>query len=348
MEAEKKYSILSDESHRDSLYPIQYHNLWNMYKDTTKDFWVADKIDMSKDIESWKQLKNESVKHFILKVLAFFACSDLIVNENLLERFLHDVKPPEIKFFYVYQMAIENIHTETYQMMIDTLLGNDQDKKTELMKAVSNDPTISSKADWAKEYIKADSKFATRLIAFACVEGIFFCSSFAAIFWLNHRIIDGVPLYMEGLHQSNEYIRLDEQKHYTFACAVYNELFPDEKLTNEEIYDIVDKAVECESKFVRDALYKDLPMMNQLLMIDRVKFVADDLLQLIGLPRLYKVANPFPMMEGILLEQKTNMFEHRITQYRLMGSSDGYMIMKQGRDGPTMDIDAMVGSWPGL
>jgi len=280
-----------------------------MYKKAEASFWTAEEVDLSTDYKDWDILK-DSEKHFVSHVLAFFASSDGIVNENLSSRFMKEVQVPEARSFYGFQIMIENIHSEMYSLLIDTYI-KDPIQKDRLFHAIHTIPIIKKKAEWALRWIESSSSFAERLIAFACVEGIFFSGSFCAIFWLKKRNL------MPGLTFSNELISRDEGLHRDFACLLFSKINnPPEPSV---ILDIVLSAVEIEKEFVCESLPVSLVGMNQGLMSNYISFVADHLLNSLGLPKHFNVENPFDWMELISLQGKTNFFEKRVAEYQKAG-----------------------------
>jgi len=280
--------------------------IWEMYKKALGLFWTAEEVDLSKDYGDWEKL-SENEQYFLEHVLAFFAGSDGIVVENLGERFLRDVSIPEAKCFYGLQIAMENIHSETYSLLIDTYIKDD-DKKKKLFNAIETIPCIKRKADWSLKWITdQNSNFAKRLVAFACVEGIFFSGSFCSIFWMKKRGL------LPGLCFSNELISRDEGLHTDFACLLYSSI--EEKLSQEVIYEIICEAVEIENEFIVESLPCKLLGMNSGMMTQYIKFVADRLLLQLGYDKLYNVINPFTWMEMISMEGKTNFFEKRVGEY---------------------------------
>lgn len=279
-----------------------------MYKKQVSCFWTAEEIDLSKDIASWKTLNAEE-KHFVSMILAFFAASDGIVLENLAERFMSDVQLPEARAFYGFQIAMENIHSETYSLLIDTYIQNKEEKHT-LFRAIDNFPCIKKKADWAIKWIHDKrSTFHTRLVAFACVEGIFFSGAFCAIFWLKKRGL------MPGLTFSNELISRDEALHTEFAVLLYSKM--QKKIGKQRIYEIIKEAVEIEKEFICHALPCRLIGMNADLMSKYIEFVADRLCVQLNYDKIYNSTCPFDFMEMISIEGKTNFFEKRVSEYAL-------------------------------
>ncbi|KAK3669340.1 Ribonucleotide-diphosphate reductase (RNR), small subunit [Recurvomyces mirabilis] len=310
-EGEEIEPILQENSQRFVLFPIKYHEIWQMYKKAEASFWTAEEIDLSKDLHDWNKRLNDDERFFISHVLAFFAASDGIVNENLLERFSGEVQIPEARCFYGFQIMMENIHSETYSLLIDTYISEPR-QRTYLFNAVENIPCIRKKADWALKWISdKNSTFACRLIAFAAVEGIFFSGSFAAIFWLKKRGL------MAGLTFSNELISRDEGMHTDFACLLFSHLKnkPDQKVVES----IIVEAVAIEQEFLTDALPCALLGMNSKLMCQYIEFVADRLLLALGNTKYYNATNPFDFMENISLAGKTNFFEKRVGDYQKAG-----------------------------
>lgn len=307
--------LLNENNKRYNLFPIKENDVWEMYKKAMASFWTAEEVDLSKDINDWEKLSGDE-RRFIENVLAFFAGSDGIVLENLAQRFMNDIKIPEASCFYGFQIAIENIHSEMYSLLIDTYI-KDTDKKEKLFNAIDTIPSVGKKAKWALRWINdKDSNFATRLIAFACVEGIFFSGSFCAIFWLKKRGL------MPGLTSSNELISRDEGLHTEFAVLMYNKL--QKRLPQETIYDIIGNAVSIEKEFIIDSIPCKLIGMNSKMMSQYIEFVADRLLLQLGYKKLFNSKNPFDFMEMISLEGKTNFFEKRVMDYSKanVGKSD--------------------------
>ena len=302
--------LLQANPHRFVLFPIQHNDIWRMYKKAEASFWTAEEIDLSSDAVDWDGLSTTE-QHFILHVLAFFAASDGIVNENLSSNFATEVTSPEARCFYGFQIAVENIHSETYSLLIDTYV-KDPTKKMHLLRAIETVPCVQRKAQWALRWCdSAAASFAERMIAFAAVEGIFFSGSFCAIFWLKKRGL------MPGLCFSNELISRDEGLHCDFACLLYSKLI--NKLPESRIVEIVSSAVEIEMEFVVDALPVELIGMNSGMMCNYIRFCADRLLLSLGCGRHYKTGNPFEWMETISLQGKTNFFEKRVGEYSKSG-----------------------------
>jgi ribonucleoside-diphosphate reductase subunit M2 len=292
------------------MFPIQNQSIWHMYKKQIDSFWRVEEVDLSSDIEDWNKLNNEE-RHYISMILAFFASSDGIVLENLASRFMLDVKLSEARAFYGFQIAMENIHSEMYSLLIDTYI-KDPVYKLSLFHSMENFPCIQKKTDWALKWIDSQKSFATRLLAFACIEGIFFSGAFCSIYWLKSRSI------MPGLTFSNELISRDESLHTEFAILLYKLQQP---LDNETVKMIVQEAVEIEKEFINDALQCRLIGMNATTMSTYIEFVADRLLIQLGYPILYHSKNPFSFMELISLEGKTNFFEKRVGEYSLADTS---------------------------
>lgn len=302
--------LLRENPNRFVLFPIQYHDIWIMYKKAEASFWTVEEVDLSRDIAHWNQL-NANEKHFITHVLAFFAASDGIVNENLAERFIRDVQIPEARCFYGFQIAIENVHSEMYSLLINTYVS-DRSEQDFLFNAIRNLPCVEKKAKWAIRWTQDDSvTFAERLIAFAAVEGIFFSGSFAAIFWLKKRGL------MPGLTFSNELISRDEGLHCDFACLLFHHIR--NRPSPQRIVDIIIDAVSIEQEFLTDALPVSLIGMNSKLMSDYIEYCADRLLVELNCEKHYKTANPFEFMEQISLEGKSNFFEKRVAEYQKSG-----------------------------
>ncbi|MFD3002910.1 ribonucleoside-diphosphate reductase small subunit [Pontibacter toksunensis] len=300
--------ILKENPNRFVLFPIQNDKVWQMYKQAEASFWTAEEIDLGQDLKDWENL-NDGERHFISHVLAFFAASDGIVNENLAVNFMNEVQIPEARCFYGFQIMMENIHSETYSLLIDTYVKK-QSEKDHLFNALETVPAVGRKGEWALKWIESEN-FAERLIAFAAVEGIFFSGSFCSIFWLKKRGL------MPGLTFSNELISRDEGLHCDFACLLYSML--NNKLPEERVHEIIRDAVAIEQEFVTDALPVDLIGMNSKLMSQYIEFVADRLLGELGCSKLYNSANPFDFMEMISLQGKTNFFEKRVAEYQKAG-----------------------------
>ena len=287
------------------IFPIKHHDIWEYYKKAEASFWTAEEIDLSDDLEQYNNL-SDGEKHFINNVLAFFAASDGIVNENLAENFVNEVQYAEAKFFYGFQIMMENIHSETYSLLIDTYIKNPEEQ-TKYFKAIETIPCVKKKAEWALQWIESES-FAERLIAFAAVEGIFFSGSFCSIFWLKKRGL------MPGLSFSNELISRDEGLHCDFACHLHNNHVVN-KVPKEKIKEIIGSALDIEKEFITESLPVDLIGMNMELMKQYLEFVADRLLLDLKCEKLFNVENPFDFMQNIALQNKTNFFEKRVAEY---------------------------------
>lgn len=302
--------ILEDNPNRFVLFPIVHDDIWKFYKKSEASFWTAEEIDLSQDLADWHDKLNDDERHFVKHVLAFFAASDGIVNENLAENFVSEVQYTEAKFFYGFQIMMENIHSETYSLLIDTYISDPKDKDY-LFNAIETMDCVKKKAEWALRWID-EASFAERLIAFAAVEGIFFSGSFCSIFWLKKRGL------MPGLSFSNELISRDEGMHCDFACLLYNNHIQN-KLSDDTIRTIISDAVDIEKEFVSDALPVKLIGMNSDLMCQYIEFVADRLLAALGQKKIFNVENPFPWMDMISLQGKTNFFEKRVGDYQKSG-----------------------------
>jgi ribonucleoside-diphosphate reductase beta chain len=301
--------ILLENKDRFVLFPIKHTEIWQMYKQAEASFWTAEEIDLSADHVDWANKLTADEKFFIKHVLAFFAASDGIVNENLAVNFMNEVQYPEARCFYGFQIMMENIHSETYSLLIDTYI-NDTAEKAHLFHAIDTIPAVNLKADWALKWISKGS-FAERLIAFAAVEGIFFSGSFCSIFWLKKRGL------MPGLSFSNELISRDEGLHCDFACLLYRQL--NNRLPESRVQEIISNAVKIEQEFVTDALPVNLIGMNAELMCQYIEFCADRLLVALGYQRFYNASNPFDFMEMISLQGKTNFFEKKVADYQKAG-----------------------------
>ena len=300
--------LLAPDDNRFVMFPIQDQSIWKMYKKQVDCFWRAEEIDLSKDQAHWDALENDE-RYFISMILAFFAASDGIVLENLAARFMNDVQLSEARAFYGFQIAMENIHSESYSLLIESYIKNTEEKDR-LFHAIDNFPCIKKKSDWAQKWMHDNrSSFATRLVAFACVEGIFFSGAFCSIYWLKKRGL------MPGLTFSNELISRDEALHTEFAVLLYNKL--QKRMTKARIYEIIKEAVEIETEFICEALPCRLIGMNSTLMTQYIQFVADRLSLQLGYDKIYNAANPFDFMELISLESKTNFFEKRVDSYAL-------------------------------
>lgn len=302
--------LLQPTEDRFVVFPIQHQDMWDMYKKAEACFWTAEELDLSDDINHWNNMTDDE-RHFLLHVLAFFAASDGIVNENIALNFMAEVQAPEARCFYGFQIAIENIHSEVYSLLIDTYV-KDADKKNNALKAVETVPCVRDKALWAINWMNRDkASFAERVVAFAVVEGLFFSGSFCAIFWLKKRGL------MPGLCTSNELISRDEGMHCDFACLMYSKL--QRKLTYERVLEIVEEAVRIEVNFVTDALPVSLIGMNATLMSQYIEFCADRLLVALGYDKKWNTPNPFDWMTLISLTGKTNFFEKRVSEYAKAG-----------------------------
>jgi len=322
---EHEESILRENKNRFVLFPIEHNDIWGFYKQAEASFWTAEEIDLGQDLKDWANL-NDGERHFISHVLAFFAASDGIVNENLGQNFLSEVQYTEAKFFYGFQIAIENVHSEVYSLLIDTYV-TDSKEKSRLFNAIEELPCVQKKAEWALRWIKNGS-FAERLIAFAAVEGIFFSGSFCSIFWLKKRGL------MPGLSFSNELISRDEGLHCDFACLLYNNHLVN-KLSKQEVSDIITDAVSIEKEFIMDALPVNLIGMNATLMGQYIEFVADRLLLELNCSKAYNATNPFDFMEMISLQGKSNFFEKRVGEYQ----KAGVMQKTEDKNNPQFNLD---------
>lgn len=315
--------LLAEDENRYVMFPIQDHNIWAMYKKQIDCFWRVEEVDLSKDMLSWQTL-NADEQFFIKMIIAFFAASDGIVLENLGTRFMGEVQLSEARAFYGFQIAMENIHSEMYSLLIDTYIKESEEKK-KLFEAIQNFPCIKKKADWAIKWINDNrSSFATRLVAFACVEGIFFSGAFCSIYWLKKRG------KMPGLTFSNELISRDEALHTEFAVLLYQKL--NKKLSKKKIHDIIKEAVAIEKEFICEALPCKLISMNAVLMAQYIEFVADRLCAQLGYGTIYATPNPFDFMELISIEGKTNFFEKRVGEYALATKT---------KDATTFDMDGV-------
>ena len=302
--------ILQENKNRFVIFPIKHHDIWEWYKKMEASFWTAEEIDLSQDLNDWNNKLNNDEKYFIKHILAFFAASDGIVNENLAENFVNEVQYAEAKFFYGFQIMMENIHSETYSLLIDTYV-KDEAEKNELFNALEVFPAIKKKADWALKWIDSDS-FAERLIAFAAVEGIFFSGAFCSIYWLKKRGL------MPGLTFSNELISRDEGVHCDFAVHLHNHHLVN-KVPKSRIREIIIDALKIEREFITESLPVSLIGMNAGLMTQYLEFVADRLLVELGCDREYNTANPFDFMDMISLQGKTNFFEKKVAEYQKAG-----------------------------
>ena len=298
--------LLQEDPKRFVILPIKHDDIWKMYKDHMNAFWVPEEVDLEADMKDIEKLTKDEF-HYVKHVLAFFAASDGIVNENLVQNFADEVQVTEARCFYGFQIAMENIHSEMYSIMIDRFIS-DNGEKEYLLNAIETIPCVKKKADWALKWINRDSSFAQRLVAFACVEGIFFSASFCAIFWLKKRGL------MPGLGHSNELIARDEGLHTDFACLLYSKL--QDKLDEETVHSLVKEAIECEQEFVCDALPVELIGMNSGKMVEYIKFCADRLVVSLGYSKIWNAENPFEWMDLINLQGKSNFFEKRPSEYK--------------------------------
>ncbi|WGK66310.1 ribonucleotide-diphosphate reductase subunit beta [Croceiramulus getboli] len=319
--------ILQENENRFVIFPIQHKDIWEWYKKSEASFWTAEEIDLSSDLPDWKEKLTKDERYFIKHILAFFAASDGIVNENLAENFVNEVQYSEAKFFYGFQIMMENIHSETYSLLIDTYV-KDEEEKDKLFKAIENFPAIKKKADWALKWIDSPS-FAERLIAFAAVEGIFFSGAFCSIFWLKKRGL------MPGLTFSNELISRDEGVHCDFAVHLHNNHLVN-KVPKERIREILVDALNIEREFITESLPVSLIGMNAKLMAQYLEFVTDRLLVELGCEKEYNTANPFDFMEMISLQGKTNFFEKRVSEYQKAGVAGN----SGGKEGQEISFDA--------
>ena len=298
--------LLQKSNNRFVLFPIKYNDIYEEYKKAESSFWTSNEIDLSKDLNDWEKL-NENEKYFIKNIIGFFAGSDGIIMENLAQRFLNDIEIPEIRAFYSYQIFNENVHSETYSLLIDTYI-KDNNEKIKIFNSIENIPCVAKKAKWAYKWIEnKDVNFATRLLAFAIVEGIFFSGSFCAIYWLKKRGM------MPGLTFSNELISKDEGTHCYFACLLYS--YIKNKLKHDIVYEIIQEAVEIEKEFITDSIPCNLIGMNADLMKKYIEFVSDRLLVQLGYEKIWNSENPFDFMEMISLRPKANFFELRVGEY---------------------------------
>jgi ribonucleoside-diphosphate reductase beta chain len=302
--------ILKENKDRFVIFPIKHHDLWEWYKKCEASFWTAEEIDLHQDLTDWSTKLNDDERYFVKHILAFFAASDGIVNENLAENFVNEVQYSEAKFFYGFQIMMENIHSETYSLLIDTYVKDDAEKDR-LFNAIEVFPAIKKKADWALKWIESDS-FAERLIAFAAVEGIFFSGAFCSIFWLKKRGL------MPGLTFSNELISRDEGVHCDFAVHLHNNHLVN-KVPKERIKEIITNALDIEKEFITESLPVSLIGMNAKLMTQYLEFVTDRLLVELQCEKIYNVTNPFDFMDMISLQGKTNFFEKRVSEYQKAG-----------------------------
>lgn len=316
--------ILQENPNRFVIFPIQHQEIWEMYKNQEACIWTAEEIDLSADIDDWRNKLNDNERHFIKHVLAFFAASDGIVNENLAENFVREVQYSEAKFFYGFQIMMENIHSETYSLLIDTYISDQAEKKM-LFNAIETIPAVKKKAEWALKWVESEH-FQERLVAFAAVEGIFFSGSFCSIFWLKKRGL------MPGLSFSNELISRDEGMHCDFAVLLHNKYLAN-KVSEERIKEIILSALEIEKEFITESLPVKLIGMNQDLMKQYLEFVADRLLVDLGCSKVFNAENPFDFMANISLQGKTNFFEKRVGEYQKAG------VKNSSENAFDMDVD---------
>ena len=323
METSTSEPLLAPQDNRFTLFPIKHDDIWKMYKQAEASFWTAEEMDLAKDKNDWDDKLNDNERHFIKNILAFFAGSDGIVGENLLENFSTEIQIPEVRCFYGFQIAIENIHAEVYSLLIEKFI-TDKVEKERLFNAITEIPCIKQKADWALKWFSRERTFAERLVAFAVVEGIFFSGSFCAIFWLKKRGL------MPGLTFSNELISRDEGMHTDFAVLLYSKL--NNKLSRDRIVEIISNAVSIEKKFINDSISCSMIGMNTVLMDQYIEYVADRLVYQLGYEKIYNSENPFDFMQLISMENKTNFFEKRVGEYSLANVNV---------DGGTEDIGEM-------
>lgn len=323
--AEVTEPILTENKDRFVIFPIQHHDIWDWYKKQEACFWTAEEIDLHQDLTDWNNKLSDDEQYFIKHILAFFAASDGIVNENLAENFVNEVQYSEAKFFYGFQIMMENIHSETYSLLIDTYVKDEKEKNI-LFKAIENFPAIKKKADWALRWIESPS-FAERLIAFAAVEGIFFSGAFCSIFWLKKRGL------MPGLTFSNELISRDEGMHCDFAVHLHNNHLIN-KVPKERIKAIITDALDIEREFITESLPVSLIGMNATLMTQYLEFVTDRLLVELGCEKVYNASNPFDFMDMISLQGKTNFFEKRVSEYQKAG------VLNKDEDNQKISFDA--------
>jgi ribonucleoside-diphosphate reductase subunit M2 len=327
---EKSDPLLKENPSRWVMFPIKYPEVWEMYKKQEASFWTAEEVDLSQDNKDWEKL-SDSEQHFIKHVLAFFAASDGIVLENLAGQFSTDVQIPEARAFYGFQMAMENIHSETYSLLIEQYV-RDPAEKDKIFNAIETMPAIQEKAQWAIQWMNKENSFAERIVAFAAVEGVLFSGSFCAIYWLKKRGL------MPGLTFSNELISRDEGLHAEFACLLYGML--ENKLPEDVVHDIIRGAVNAERQFICEALSCDLIGMNSELMVRYIEFVADRLLTALGHTKLFGSTNPFDWMELISLQGKTNFFEKRVGEYQKAGvMTTGTTEEQEASRGFALDLD---------
>jgi ribonucleoside-diphosphate reductase subunit M2 len=310
-----QFAVLSRDQQRFSMFPIKLRKVWDMYKRAEASFWVAEEVDLRQDRYDWCVLTSNE-RHFLKHVFAFFASSDGIVIENLGVRFLREVQIPEVRAFYGFQVAMENIHSEMYSILLQTFI-TDPAERLNLFLSIKTVPCVKKKAQWALQWVTSSESFSVRLLAFACVEGVFFSGSFCAIFWLKKRGL------MPGLTFSNELISRDEGMHTDFACLLFREVLQN-RISEGGVLCIISRSVEIELEFVCDALPVDCIGMNSIMMSDYIRFVADRLLISLGYNRIYQIKNPFQFMELISLQGKTNFFERRVGEYKKAGVQNFY------------------------
>jgi ribonucleotide reductase beta subunit family protein with ferritin-like domain len=307
-----KEEILKPQENRFTLFPVKYQDIFKLYVESYSSFWTPDEIDFSKDKQDWKKL-NDNEKHFISHILAFFAGSDGIVNENLVLNFYQEIEVPEIRNLYAVQIMIEAIHSHVYSVLIDTLIENDNEKKR-LFNAINTISVINKKAEWALKWISNKNDFNKRLLAFIVIEGVFFSGSFCAIYWIKTRNL------LRGLTLSNEFISRDEALHCRTGIAIYNKL--QQRLTQDEVTELFKEAVEIEEEFITQSLPVSLIGMNCELMKQYIRYVADYWLKQLGYLPIYKSKNPFPFMDYISVENKTDFFTHRVSNYQKIGTGE--------------------------
>jgi ribonucleotide reductase beta subunit family protein with ferritin-like domain len=304
---DKDEILLKENPQRFVMFPIQFQPIWDMYKKAVSSFWTAEEIDLSDDMVDWEKL-TDNERYFIKNVLAFFAGSDGIVNENLIQNFMDEVQIPEARAFYGFQIAIENVHSEMYSLLLDTYINNEEEKDR-MFRAIYTVPSVKRKAEWTMKWINSNNRFAERMVAVAAVEGIFFSGSFCSIFWLKKRGL------MPGLTFSNELISRDEGLHTDFPVLLNKYL--ENKLETETVHEIISDAVSIEKEFILESLPCDLIGMNSRMMSQYIEFVADRLVAQFGYPKIYDTPNPFDWMDLISVPQKTNFFESRVSSYSL-------------------------------
>lgn len=314
--------LLTPDDKRFVVLPVVYQDLYEMYKKSVSCFWTSEEIDLSKDLNDWAKMSPEE-KHFISLILAFFACMDGLINENICLRFMGEVQNSEARLFYGFQMAIEGIHQETYANLIDTYI-RDSAEQTKLFNAITTFPCVKKKADWVKKHINSDRSFAERLVAFICVEGIHFSGAFCAIYWFRTKNL------LAGLCFSNELISRDEALHTEFGIALYSKL--KQKLSTQRVHSIIKEAVEIETEFICEALPCRLIGMNSELMTKYIQFVSDRVCVQLGVPKIWNVYNPFLFMETISIQRKSNFFESRVSEYALANKENKGDIFDFGGD----------------